>query len=462
MQSELLQNYINSNVQSPKAPEKSSGGEFLLQKNITQPSAPTPTKQDTFESENKKSKKGKIAKAAFLSAVIFSGIVGVLSAAKFKGKLIPNAEKTFNNIKTFFTTTGKKTTEAVKKNGEEITKKTQTITNKYQKGLNNITNAKDAIVKKVLSKVPGYKKFDEATSNLYRKFVSKTMIKSYGKAQNAYISADKAILGAAEEMKFEKLGRLKELLAKRESAITDFTSAKSFTKRMNEVDKSMTNIVDEGIETIKSLKSGGKAKAKKLLTTSIAEEGLTKSDKLHSKLIGDFTKQGLTTEEAKELDSLIGQIQNKAVSGKIKKANKALQKAYTKETNDMFGKLRDINFGCAPTDILSIAGTVGLMGIYTAQADTKEERVKVSLTTGVPLIVTLATTLYSTTKMIEGFKGLAFGAVTGFAANLIGNKINKAYQKRHDIKETPNTIVTFDDYIEKGKEKINKIKTATT
>ena len=99
-----------------------------------------------------------------------------------------------------------------------------------------------------------------------------------------------------------------------------------------------------------------------------------------------------------------------------------------------------------PADILSTAGTIGTLGLYTAQADTKEERVGVTLTTGIPLVVSLGTTIGMTTKMVGGAKALILGALTGLGANILGNQINKKYQEAKGTENAPKTIVTLDDY----------------
>ena len=56
--------------------------------------------------------------------------------------------------------------------------------------------------------------------------------------------------------------------------------------------------------------------------------------------------------------------------------------------------------------------------------------------------------------MVSGAKALILGGITGLASNAIGKFINNKYKKAHNIKETPKTIVTIDDYTGKVKEQI--------
>ena len=80
----------------------------------------------------------------------------------------------------------------------------------------------------------------------------------------------------------------------------------------------------------------------------------------------------------------------------------------------------------------------------------------VTLTTGIPLVVSLGTTIGMTTKMIGGAKALILGALTGFGANIIGSQINKKYQEAKGTQNAPKTIVTLDDYANSAKETADK------
>ena len=98
-------------------------------------------------------------------------------------------------------------------------------------------------------------------------------------------------------------------------------------------------------------------------------------------------------------------------------------------------------------------GTTGMLGVYLAQAEDKNQRVEAALTTGVPLGLGMLSTTFATMKMYTGMKAIAFGAVATFIANTIGKAINKEYQKRHNVKnqdlEIPTLDITFDNFREK-------------
>lgn len=451
-QSSLLQAYI-----------KNSGlASNIAQNNPVQakPDMPSPVYQtleaDAFQSSDKeKSKKRKIAKIALLSAVGLTVGVGVIAAFRHKGGLGKSIKETFRGVKNFFSNETKKAGDklhGVKESAESMSD--------LQKGADNITNIKDSVARKFFKKIPGYQKFDDWSSNLYRKTSLSATSKSYSKAKTAIDQADDTILEALKKSDIDEKSatRIRELLAKRKSAVADFTDPASIKTRFDKLNSSMQNLEDDAWEALKGIKDEGlKNGAKRLSRESIAEGRLKECKKLHSSLIGNFKNAGLSEKEAAELSELLKATGSADVTAQASKAEKLFKKAYSKEGRDLFEKLRDINFGCAPTDFMGMAGTVGLLGVYAAQADTKEERVGVTLTTGIPLLATLGTTIVATSKMVSGIKALALGSITGMFANVIGSKVNKQYQKAHNTENAPKTIVTLDDYINTAKDMTAKI-----
>ena len=426
-QSELLQSYINkTRINNGNA---SMPAPYTAQK----------TEVDTFEKSNPKkpaSKKQKIAKWALLGATAGAIIWGVFAGIRYKGKIIKSGENLLNKAK---------------KGTEQLSK--------YENGANNITNIKDSLTRKILYKIPGYEKFDRFTSNLYKKSISKSIFKSHTKAQKALLESDKGILEALEKSNLakDKKETLLSLIQKRQAAVKEFASKDAISKRFSTVDKSLDRLDVDAIKRIKDITKDGIKGAKVLTTESVVKSRLGDAKKLQSSLLENFQNLGLNEEEAKEFSTLLKSLGNEEVLKKSANAQKLFEKSFSKESSDLFNKLRDINCGSAPTDIMGMATTAGLLGLYTAQADTKEERVGVTLTTGLPLLTTFGTTIVATTKMVSGFKALGLGALTGFIAKTIGGVINKAYQKKHNTENAPKTIVTYDDYTKKAKDMKKKI-----
>jgi len=114
------------------------------------------------------------------------------------------------------------------------------------------------------------------------------------------------------------------------------------------------------------------------------------------------------------------------------KTVKAFDKAINTENNLFFDKLRDLALGSAPTDVLSLLGSVAGVGVGLSMADTKEERKSAMLNYGIPIIGSLATSVVLTFGLVSGIKSMLIGLGSGAVMNRIGaalDKRRKAYNK---------------------------------
>ncbi len=415
IQSPLLKNYITSN-KSDFFVSDSHKKNFL-----------SDTSSDAFVSDEKKSKKKKIARYALLGATAMSIGGAVLIALTHKKDIIKGKDFLKENIQNLA---------------------------EYENGANNITNIKDSVIRKVMSKIPFYKKFDGAMSNLYRKTALNTVTKSYTKASGAIVEADKKLVSYIKNSlpTNENTNEILNILAKRAENIKEFTNKNHIAERFTDLNASMERLDKDALKKLSAIKGN----VKPLLKKSVAVERLEQSKKLQNSMMKKYLNFGLSPEEKAKLKKFVGTIGDEKLKNGFFNAERKMMNSINKESSDLFAKLRDINFGCAPGDILGIAGTVGLLGLYTAQADSKEERVGVTLTTGIPLAVSLGTTVFATAKMVSGFRALGLGLLTGFVAKTIGNKANKKYQQAHNVQNPENTIVTLDDYAKKLTSDIKK------
>ncbi len=119
----------------------------------------------------------------------------------------------------------------------------------------------------------------------------------------------------------------------------------------------------------------------------------------------------------------------RAPEGASEELNKTL-KEFNSLKSTMLAKMRDINCGSAPTDLLTIImSTLGL-GVATATADNKEERKSIVVNLGIPLIATLASTTYGTIKCFSGAKSLIFGLALGQVAKIGAKTIDNTLKKK--------------------------------
>ena len=112
-----------------------------------------------------------------------------------------------------------------------------------------------------------------------------------------------------------------------------------------------------------------------------------------------------------------------AKSGAAKSAQKAVKsfdKSVNLEIGEFFDKERDLEIGSAPTDVLTILFSGGMITYGLGRAKSSDEKKSVMLKSGIPIVGAVATSLISATKLISGGKSIALGILSGIALNRIG------------------------------------------
>ncbi len=100
-------------------------------------------------------------------------------------------------------------------------------------------------------------------------------------------------------------------------------------------------------------------------------------------------------------------------------------KAIDVETDRFFDKLRDLKLGSGPTDVLSLLGSVGSVGLGLTLADNKEERTSALLKYGIPVIGGVATSIVMTVGLVSGVKSLIYGFLSSLLINRLGVEFDK-------------------------------------
>ena len=116
-------------------------------------------------------------------------------------------------------------------------------------------------------------------------------------------------------------------------------------------------------------------------------------------------------------------------------AIKTFDKAINKENDLFFDKLRDLSLGSGPTDVLSVIGAVGGVGLGLTKADDKDERISATLKYGIPVVGAVATSLAMTVCLVAGFKSMAIGTISGMLMSDIGTRLDKLRVKNNKQKE---------------------------
>ena len=115
---------------------------------------------------------------------------------------------------------------------------------------------------------------------------------------------------------------------------------------------------------------------------------------------------------------------------------KYLDDAISKETNSFFDMMRDLTMGSAPTDILSILGAIGAIGIGLSKAENKDQQNTVLLKAGIPAVGAIATSLYFSASLVSGGKAMMYGALSGLAISKLGSMLDD-YRKKHFPTKAP-------------------------
>lgn len=112
----------------------------------------------------------------------------------------------------------------------------------------------------------------------------------------------------------------------------------------------------------------------------------------------------------------------------MKKAVTSFDRSFRLEMGEMFDKLRDLEIGSAPTDILTIFISSAMILRALEKSNNKEERKSIMLKSGIPIVGAISVSLISATKLISGSKSIALGFISGIILNRIGTNLAKRKQ----------------------------------
>ena len=109
----------------------------------------------------------------------------------------------------------------------------------------------------------------------------------------------------------------------------------------------------------------------------------------------------------------------------VKNAVKSFDKSVNLEIVEYFDKVRDLELGSAPTDVLTILVSLALIMRSLQSAKNDEQKISVMCKEGIPLAGGVGTSVLSATKLISGGKSILLGIVSGLALNKLGLIVEK-------------------------------------
>ncbi len=309
-----------------------------------------------------------------------------------------------------------------------------------------------------------YEYIKKATNKLYSDFWDESF-KGFWTKNNKFKNQEMwQTFIAAEQVKQNKSDLFKTIAFSRN--VLSFTDAEKATYLSDYV-KNLDNIIapndDKSIAILKRLewftkdtntiKENSQNILKELDNLEQTPLMLTANEHINSvkledkatniKLIRDIIKE-YAHKELKEEEKATGELQDMldiyyklapfevAKSGAARAAQRAVNafdKSVEIEAGEFFDKTRDLDLGSAPTDMLTLLTSAGMITYGLIRAKNNDEKTSVMLKSGIPIIGAVTTSLISATKLISGSKSIALGIVSGIVLNQAG-KIVDNYRKQ--------------------------------
>ncbi len=180
-----------------------------------------------------------------------------------------------------------------------------------------------------------------------------------------------------------------------------------------------------------------KALKMKTIDEKVANDLLDSTNELSS-MFFNF-KQGKIEDILDIYKKILSAEDYKNVERSYKQAVKSLDKSINIETEEFVSKVRDLALGGAPTDILTILGSLATLGYQLGKSDNNEQRTSISLKYGIPAIAGIGTSLYCNAKLYAGTKSLLIASISGLLVNKIGTWADDLLKKYRESKKHNST-----------------------
>ncbi len=315
-----------------------------------------------------------------------------------------------------------------------------------------------------------YRLLDKGASWLYTTTGIKTAKKIGGKPEKYFNLLTKNINNIKGKLDAEKLAKEIEVDGVKKTlgawlddvAKLSAENAGDFAKNFNaeEVDKITKGLNDtfEGISPkyrenlFSRLKQG---QWKDLFKVSIYDEMYSNKEhvaKIES-LVQGSTKNNSTIKSILEAIKDSGELGKKDIYFDLEHvfrgAEKNTRKCKEFFSADLFEKLREIKGGNAATDVIFTGGVpLGAYLFANSKAKTKEDKTSLALTTGIPLGLGILGTIYSTCKVIAGWKALLVGGAITILSSIAGKTADRIYRKKHNLGESTLPTLNIPEQIE--------------
>lgn len=309
------------------------------------------------------------------------------------------------------------------------------------RSINNFTSFKDLLFMKLMSKTAPTRKIHSKITEMFERLARrtvkrryKTSEKKFGKLFDYYKNANEKILSESPDRR-AVVQEMEKRLSSVRTKISDGFGKDARISRYSKMKKTVVGldkrVMDTGLnglsldETVR--KNLNHIKNSQIHQSFIAEDLLSAQKAVLTNEVSALKNP--ITEEINQMLAVYEDYLPKKDFIKLKNkthpALKSFNNAVATENDKFFDKLRDLSLGSAPTDVLTILGSVGGVAVGLTKADNKDERISATLKYGIPIVGTLATSLAMTVGLVSGGKAMAAGLASGWVMNRIGTHIDK-------------------------------------
>lgn len=434
---------LNTPNKTTFAPWQSNGAPYAIVKPFTE--------QQQKEVEKEKEKKIKKFGVGLATTAVTVGF-GLLILLKGlpKGARL-NAEKFFQGLNEKIAKL-KDTTKTL--SGPKIfylnaLEKVKSVASKLQ-AVFNLASIYDVSFKQVTDHTPVLKTFlkpaADFITNLFEKISVNTSKSAYNKTATKLddMFAHFADVDSRIQIPYQDGLNIKNNIIKIDEIYKTKFSRTPRDIRLKETNKKLERLDKQFIETIRK-------KPKDLYQTFIPESLVKETKDALANEVNPAKKEII--ENIKDILNIYKpSLSPKEYSRMEKRANKlikSLNNAIDLETDKLFDKVRDLHLGSAPRDVLSVLGSIGVVGWFLSKADNKDEKTSVALKYGLPAIVAVMTSLYCTVGLIATGPSLIIGAAAGIVIKALCEYLDKVRKNYNEQK--PNLSLSNIDFNSLGK-----------
>ncbi len=271
------------------------------------------------------------------------------------------------------------------------------------------------------------------SKDIYSKFIADEKI---AKEKDAIIKEVKQYRKGLSYTREEMIKSSEDLLGR----VSGFISFRDNTNRnlLKDIRQGLKKYIQQPNDRDKAAESVVKAvdtltynimhnKVERFINGSDKEKVLSELADIKSNITG--YKRGIADEILSIYKRLLPEKEFKKIQKVYARSIKSLDNSIRIETEDFTNKIRDLALGSAPTDMLTMVGSVAVLGYQLGKSDNRDQRTSIALKYGFPAIAGIAVSLYCNAKLYAGTKALIVGSLSTWVLNRIGSSSDEYIKK---------------------------------